>query len=434
LWVELQLKTMTLKGGDMKTKRAFLSTVAVTAVGLASWTPLASAQELRIGVLASLEGSLTPLGHEALRGVRLALSEVNETVAGRKVVLFTAPTNATPDSAINGARRLIEQDKVEIVIGPVSGSEGLAVVQFAKSNPGITFVNGTAAAPEATYREPATNFFRFNADGVMWQAGLGTYAYNDMKYRRVASLANDYSFGWAQMKGFSMEFCRSGGKIAERLWTPIGTTDFSSLIARIPKNVDALYVMLVGADATNFITQYVQAGAPVPIIAGTNTVDQTVLATLTRKQLRDFITGTPSASPVVDDWSDPRYQQFVSAYKKAFPDGLPSPASAGFGYYVNTKAVLQALNDVKGDLSNNQQKFRAALSKVVVEGPAGAIRLDDNRQGDATIFLTTVKQGADGKLYNSFVKATRSVTQTMGMNREAFIKLGVPTRDTIQCP
>ena len=418
----------------MKTKRAFLSTVAVTAVGLASWTPLASAQELRIGVLASLEGSLTPLGHEALRGVRLALSEVNETVAGRKVVLFTAPTNATPDSAINGARRLIEQDKVEIVIGPVSGSEGLAVVQFAKSNPGITFVNGTAAAPEATYREPATNFFRFNADGVMWQAGLGTYAYNDMKYRRVASLANDYSFGWAQMKGFSMEFCRSGGKIAERLWTPIGTTDFSSLIARIPKNVDALYVMLVGADATNFITQYVQAGAPVPIIAGTNTVDQTVLATLTRKQLRDFITGTPSASPVVDDWSDPRYQQFVSAYKKAFPDGLPSPASAGFGYYVNTKAVLQALNDVKGDLSNNQQKFRAALSKVVVEGPAGAIRLDDNRQGDATIFLTTVKQGADGKLYNSFVKATRSVTQTMGMNREAFMKLGVPTRDTIQCP
>jgi branched-chain amino acid transport system substrate-binding protein len=418
----------------MRTKRSFLSAIVLAAVGLVSMTPLVGAQELRIGVLATLEGSLTPLGHEALRGVRLALSEVNGTVAGRKVVLFTAPTNATPDSAINGSRRLIEQDKVEIVIGPVSGSEGLAVVQFAKSNPNITFVNGTAAAPEATYKEPASNFFRFNADGVMWQAGLGTYAYNDMKYRRVASIVNDYTFGWAQMKGFSMEFCKSGGKITERLWTPLGTTDFSSLIARIPKGVDALYVMLVGADATNFITQYVQAGAPVPIIAGTNTVDQTVLSSLTRKQLRDFIIGTPSASPVVDDWTDKQYQQFVSAYKKAFPDGLSSPASAGFGYYVNTKAVLQALNEVKGDLSNNQQRFRAALSKVVVDGPAGAIRLDENRQGDATIFLTKVKQGSDEKLYNSFVKASRSVTQTMGMDRAAFMKLGVPSRDTIQCP
>jgi len=330
----------------MKAQRVVLSAILATTVGLGAFAPSVHAQELRVGVLATLEGSLTPLGHEALRGTRLALSEVKETVAGRKITLFTAPTNATPDSAINGARRLIEQDKVEIIIGPVSGSEGLALVQFAKANPGVSFVNGTAAAPEATYRDPAANFFRFNADGVMWQAGLGTYAHNDLKYRRVASLVNDYSFGWAQMKGFSMEFCRAGGRIVDRLWTPLGTTDFSSLIARIPKNIDALYVMLVGADATNFITQYVQAGAPVPLIAGTNTVDQTVLATLTRKQLRDFIVGTPSASPVVDDWTDARYQQFVAAYRKAYPDGLPAPASAALGYYLNTKAVLSALAEV----------------------------------------------------------------------------------------
>jgi branched-chain amino acid transport system substrate-binding protein len=406
----------------------------VTFLSFNTFISKVSAQDLRVGVLATLEGSLTPLGQEAIRGTRLALSEVKESVAGRKIVLFTAPTNATPDSAINGARRLIEQDKVEIVIGPVSGSEGLAIVQFAKSNPGVTFVNGTAAAPEATYRDPAPNFFRFNADGVMWQAGLGTYAFKDMQYRRVASLVNDYSFGWAQMQGFSMEFCRAGGKIVERLWTPLGTTDYSSLIARIPKGIDAIYVMLVGADATNFINQYVQAGAPVPLIAGTNTVDQTVLASLTRKQLRDFIIGTPSAGPVVDDWTDPKYLKFVDGYKKAFPDGLPSPASAAFGYYLNTKAVLAALAEVKGDLSNNQQRFRSTLSKVLVDGPAGPVRLDENRQGDATIFLTKVKSSADGKLFNSFVKETRGVTQTLGMDRSAFMKLGVPARETIQCP
>jgi branched-chain amino acid transport system substrate-binding protein len=377
---------------------------------------------------------LTSLGQEAMRGVRLALSEANNTVAGRRVTLFTGPTNATPDSAINAARRLIEQDRVQIIIGPVSGTEGLALVQFAKQNPGVTFINGTAAAPEATYRDPAENFFRFNADGVMWQAGLGTYAFQTKRYRRVASLVNDYSFGWAQMKGFSLEFCRAGGAIVERLWTPLGTTDFSSLIARIPRNIDALYVMLVGADATNFITQYVQAGAPVPLIAGTNTVDQTVLATLNRPRLREFMMGTPSASPVVDDWTNERYQRFVASYRKMFPDGLPAPASAGLGYYLNTQAMIQALGAVNGDLSGNQARFRQALASTVVDGPAGPVRLDENRQGNATIFVTEVRAAQDGRLFNGFVQAFPNVTQSMGMPREEFARLGVPARDTIQCP
>lgn len=418
----------------MTTKKGIL---AIALIGVMAASPAWAQErkdELRVGVLATLEGPLTALGHEAMRGVRLALDEVGNTIAGKKVVLFTGPTNATPDSAISAARRLIEQDRVEIVIGPVSGTEGLAIVQFAKQNRGITFINGTAAAPEATYRDPAENFYRFNADGVMWQAGLGAYAYQKKNHRRVASLVNDYSFGWAQMKGFSLGFCRAGGRIPQRLWTPLGTTDFSSVIARIPRDIDALYVMLVGADATNFITQYVQAGAPVPIIAGTNTVDQTVLATVARPRLREFMIGTPSASPVVDDWQNRSYQSFVNNYRRMFPDGLPAPASAGLGYYLNTKAMIQALNNVNGDLSDNQARFRKALSATIVEGPAGPVRLDENRQGNATIFVTEVKAAPDGRLFNSFVSATENVTQTMGMDRAEYMRLGVPGRDTIQCP
>jgi branched-chain amino acid transport system substrate-binding protein len=417
----------------MTLRRVLLAAVGAVALAGPAWAQ-APAEELRVGVLATLEGPLTSLGQEAMRGTRLALSEVNNIAGGRRITLFTGPTNATPDSALNAARRLIEQDRVQIIIGPVSGTEGLALVQFAKQNPGVTFINGTAAAPEATYRDPAENFFRFNADGVMWQAGLGTYAFQRKGYRRVASIVNDYSFGWAQMKGFSLEFCRAGGRITDRLWTPLGTTDFSSLIARIPRNIDALYVMLVGADATNFITQYVQAGAPVPLIAGTNTVDQTVLATLARPRLREFMLGTPSASPVVDDWTDARYQQFVANYRRMFPDGLPAPASAALGYYLNTRAMIQALGAVNGDLSGNQARFRQALASTVIDGPAGPVRLDENRQGNATIFVTEVRAAQDGRLFNSFVQAFPNVTQTMGMPREEFMRLGVPARDTIQCP
>ena len=96
--------------------------------------------------------------------------------------------------------------------------------------------------------------------------------------------------------------------------------------------------------------------------------------------------------------------------------------------------MIQALNEVQGDLSNNQERFRKALAATTVESPPGPVRLDENRQGNATIFVTEVKEGKDGKLFNSFVRAFENVTQTMGMERAEFTKLGVPGRDTIQCP
>jgi branched-chain amino acid transport system substrate-binding protein len=117
-----------------------------------------------------------------------------------------------------------------------------------------------------------------------------------------------------------------------------------------------------------------------------------------------------------------------------FPDGLPAPASAGLGYYLNTQAMIQALGAVNGDLSGNQARFRQALASTVVDGPAGPVRLDENRQGNATIFVTEVRAAQDGRLFNSFVQAFPNVTQSMGMPREEFLRLGVPGRDTIQCP
>jgi ABC-type branched-subunit amino acid transport system substrate-binding protein len=128
------------------------------------------------------------------------------------------------------------------------------------------------------WSRPAPNFFRFSTDGAQWQAGLGTFAYDTKGYRNVAVVAGDYSFGYTQVLGFMTEFCAKGGKVIEKIWVPNGTKDFSSSIARIPAKADAVYVMLGGADAVNFLTQYDQSGAKQPLIAGSNVVDQTVLS------------------------------------------------------------------------------------------------------------------------------------------------------------
>ena len=193
--------------------------------------------------------------------------------------------------AIRGARKLVEQDRVDILLGPVSGSEGIAIRDYSKTQPGMTFVNGTSGALETTYVTPSENFFRFNTNGAQWMVGVGDYIYNTKKYRKIATLAEDYSFPYTQLFGLALEYCQVGGQITERFWVPLGTKDFASIIAKLPDDVDAIYLGLGGGDAVNFLNQYTQAGGKAKLIGGSIMVDQTVLSL--KGAAKRALVGTP---------------------------------------------------------------------------------------------------------------------------------------------
>ena len=105
---------------------------------------------------------------------------------------------------------------------------------------------------------------------------------------------------------------------------PLGGKDYSSVIASIPKDVDALLVVLGGADAVNFLTQYEQAGGNKPMVGGSITVDQTVLNFKGKR--RESLLGTPSAGPIADAYDGAEWKKFVADYKENFKDGFPSPS------------------------------------------------------------------------------------------------------------
>lgn len=394
--------------------------------------PAYAQDTIRIGGLATLDGPFAVLGQEAFRAMELAFEEVSYEVDGKKIVWVKESSDGRPDVALTKARKLIEQDNVDILIGPVSGGEGLAVKEYAKSVPDRTFVNGFSAAQETTLVSPASNFFRFSADGAQWQAGLGDYVYDEKGYRTVAVVSGDYSFGYTQVLGFMSEFCAKGGRVPEKIWVPNGTKDFSSAIARIPESVDAVYVMLGGADAVNFLSQYYQTGSDIPLVAGSNTVEQTVLSTKGPFQRR--LEGIPSAHMVAGGLEDEAYKSYVETYRKRFPDGLSAPSAPYYAYYVATKAVLTALDEVDADLSDKQAKFQEALAKVKLDTAFGPVELDENRQAIANIYVTEVARNDDGVLYNKVVKKVSGVNQVLGQDRAEFTARGVPSRDFPDCP
>jgi branched-chain amino acid transport system substrate-binding protein len=398
---------------------------------LAFTAPAYAEDSIKVGLLATLEGPFTVLGQDGTRGAELALKEHNYMAGGKKIEIVKGSSDASPDSAVKAARKLVEQDGVKILIGPLSGDEGLAVKDYAKTQPGVTFVNGTSAAQDTTLRDPAPNFYRFSTDGAQWMAGLGTYAYDVKHYKKVVTIAEDYSFPYTQVFGFMAEFCKAGGHVPKKFWVPIGNKDFSSVIAAIPDDVDAIYVALGGADGVNFLTQYQQAGGQAPLIGGSITVDQTVLGTQGKQ--RDYVVGTPSAGPIADNAEDAPWKKFVADYKAAFKDGFPSPSLFAQGYYINTKAVLLALDKVNGDLSDGEKKFRDALGSLDFDTPTGEVKLDKNRQAIADNYLTEVAKADDGHLYNKVIKVVHGVNQTLGQPEADFLKLGRANRDNPDC-
>ena len=333
---------------------------------------------------------------------------------GKKIEIVKGSSDASPDSAVPPPASSSSRMACKILIGPLSGDEGLAVKNYAKTQPDVTFINGTSAAQDTTLRDPAPNFFRFSTDGAQWMAGLGDYAFNQKGYKSVATVAEDYSFPYTQVFGFMAEYCKAGGHVPSKSWVPIGNKDFSSVIAAIPDDVDAIYVALGGADAVNFLTQYQQAGGSAPLIGGSITVDQTVLTS--KGKLRDVLVGTPSAGPTADTNDSPAWKAFVEAYKKQ-PNAFPSPSLFAHGYYIDMKAALLALDKVGGDVSDGGAKLREALAKLSFDTPTGKVSLDKNRNAIADIFLTEVTEGSDGNLYNKLIKTIPQVNQTLGIAR-----------------
>ena len=357
--------------------------------------------EIVIGVLAVDSGNLSFAMGEAERAIQAVLDENGDEIDGKKIRLIYEGTDGTTGSAQDAVRKLVENEGVDIILGPASGDEGETVVQYALTAPEVTFVNG-AASPVGMTLEGAENFFRFMGDSAMWMGGLGDYAYNEKGYESMYILSEDYSFPYDNAGGFFDEFCAAGGELLGASWVPVGTQDYATIIAQIPSEVDAIYVGLGGADAASFLAQAVSNGLDKPIVGGSITVDQTALSG--DANIKDAAIGTITGGPVPGvGYDNPEWTSFTEA--------VENPNIFTLLYYQAFDAMYQALGEVGGDLSDDQAAFRDAMQNISYDGPAGPMTLDENRQAIVDNFLTEVVEGPDGALITEQISQTSDVAQ-----------------------
>src|ERR1700747_86652 len=125
-------------------------------------------EKIKVGVTATLEGTYTVLGEDGIRGFKVAVNKYGGKAGGKELEFVIASTDATPDSAIRAVKKLIEQDKVQILLSPLSGDQGIRVKNFSTTHPELTFINSASGAQQTTFPDASPNFFRFNMDGAQW--------------------------------------------------------------------------------------------------------------------------------------------------------------------------------------------------------------------------------------------------------------------------
>lgn len=395
-----------------------------------------STQSITIGAISTLDGPFAALGDFSMHGVKLALLEYGgqldgtdtrdgvsgASVAGVPIELVIEGSDATPNVAVEATRKMVEQDNADIIIGPLSGDEGLALKDYIRDIPDVTLVNGTSASQDLTLRDPSPNVFRFGGDGAMWTFGVGTYAYEELGHRRIATIAEDYSYPYDQVGAVLTEFCAAGGTVTDRIWVPLGTQDYSSFVAQIPDDVDAVFFAMGGTDAINFVKQYDEfTGQAIPLIAGPTAVDQSVLA-----ELGDRAEGLVSSGPVVDDSGLAEFDAFASRLDEVFPGQTPNTFNVY--YYIATKSALQALEETGADLSDGSQAFQDALAEQSWTTPIGPVALDDNRQAVVDMYLRQVVDGAQVT-----IQTLPQVNSTLGFDRDDYIAKGSFSRNNPPC-
>jgi branched-chain amino acid transport system substrate-binding protein len=347
----------------------------------------------------------------------------------------------TAEAALRETRRLMEDIGADIMIGPLSGDESIAVANYAKDHPNQTFVNGTSGAQDSTMAVRAPNFFRFNGDGAQWNAGLGDIAHNTLGWETAAVIGDDYSFAWTSTAGFIAEFCAAGGDVISRVYPPLNTTDYSGFVEQLPgpDEVDGYFWAVGGAGLVPALNAFEDAKGDV---VGEQHMGNLfwgipdVFTAIGPRVIGSYSGGFGNA-PDLQTEKAAAFRAIINSHFDEIPfGGSPAPADNAYfdafymNYYNNTWGLIEGLKAIGADLSGGPEPLWEAISNVTLDAAFGEISLDSNRTAIQDQYVGRIYLGDDGNMASSTVAFVPQVDQTFG---GTFTGDPSPSRDYPPC-
>jgi branched-chain amino acid transport system substrate-binding protein len=400
-------------------RRAFAAGAAAASATFRFAPAIAQAAPFRIGLLTVKTGPLAQGGIQMEQGIAAFLKEKGNTLAGRKVEFISADTGGNPTGAKTKAQELIERDKVNVILGPLAAFELLAILDYVRDKE--TPLISEAAAEDVTQRKANAFIIRPSSTSAQCCHAIADYAVKELKYKRAATISEDFAFGYEQMSGFQRVFEDGGGKVVKKLWPPLVTPDYTPYIAQIG-NVDCVFNGFAGSNPVKFMRSYADLGlkGKIPLLAGWTAMDDALL-----RSLGDEAIGVVSAHWYSADFDSPSNKRLVAALER---DYKVLPGGYAAGMYIAGQCVEAAIEKLGGK-SDDRKALADALHQVsLTDTPRGTVKFDHLGNVVGDVFIRKCER-KNGQLVNTVVKRYPNVNQFWTYDEKAFLANPVYARD-----
>jgi branched-chain amino acid transport system substrate-binding protein len=359
-------------------------------------TAARAAEMLNIGSPLEMTGPIAEEAEEMVHGWELYLKQHGNQLGGVSVKLFTDDIQATPSVAIAKAREEIDSDGVHFIAGTGLALDAYAIIQVTAPRQ-VAFITSIAASDDLTQRKLVPTFARVNMTSSQPNLYLAQWAYRNMNVRRVAMILQDYAYGWESGGGFQYAFEKAGGKVVQKLYAPLSTTDYTPFVNQFDKNVDAVYAMLVGSNVPRFHKTYNQLGlaGKIPLLGGPDMADEDALHASGKDAVGiTFVHEYSAQLPA------PATQQFVKDWKQAYKGQIPSywgESTYTMAHWID-KAITEhrAKSKMSADAVPNwirqqpKEFIDAIVGTKLDQTPRGPLRMDSYHNPINTLYIMKV--------------------------------------------
>jgi branched-chain amino acid transport system substrate-binding protein len=372
--------------------------LAIVAIGGALIASCAVAQEdvgergvIKVGIVSPQSGANSRYGAFAWKGARLAADEINAAggVLGRKIELVNGDSQCAPAEGVSATQRLIRFDHVAMIIGDVCSSVTLAMQPVAESAH-VILMNAASSNPEITYRAGVGGFkwtFRNYPTDELRAAIALQYAVQRKHYTKFAVLSVDSDYGRGAIAFTKKYLPRYQATILSEDYYKETETDFRPVLTKIKYSGAQAIIMYGQADTTPIIArQMFEMGlaGKVGLVGNGEFATATTIAAAPR-----VMDGAVEVAAWLPEWQNPRSRKFVSDYQKAYDGEIPSVQA--YSPWESLHLLARAVQEA-GSVDND--KVRAALTRIRYEGVMGQVTFDDHQQAILPMVLV---EDTDGK-------------------------------------
>ncbi len=322
-----------------------------------------AAPDVKIGLVLPFSGVFTSLGNDTENGFRLGIEKFAN---GTNVKIIKADSEGNPAIGLSKTKKIVFQDKVDVMSGIVS-SAVLGAVRDTLHNSKTPMVVANAGNIHATGKDCSPYIVRVSFSNAQITRPMGDWmAKQGIKTAYV--MAPDYAAGHQMINAFREEFEKGGGKVIGEVYPPLqGVTDYSSYLAVAKASeAESMFVFFPGSAAINFVKQYHDFGIAkdVPLYAAGFLTSPSYVQV--QGKAAD---GIISSLHYLLDLPYEENTKFKQAYESRYNKPASEFSVAG---YDAARLVMEAWNKADGD----KEAFVKNLSNTSFKGPRSKLSID----------------------------------------------------------